>query len=273
MQKLCWPIASTVGSVLGKYYYNHNMINNLFYHCGATGDPPEAGCDDKITLWLIREAQADNTKALSLLGRVLEEFMDGDNIGNLINQDDKDAEKKRINRVLENYGLKYQFGGKIYASAVSHPSLHLKRILQDRDIPQIEEEFERAILNVETDPQTAATAASSILESLFKTYIEDEGLEMPSRRTISPLWTTVSKHLRLAPDQILDDDMKKILSGLTSIVNGIGSFRTHASSAHGKSRKIYRIQPRHARLVVHSAHTLAAFVLETWDSRKIQENE
>ena len=66
--------------------------------------------------------------------------------------------------------------------------------------------------------------------------------------------------------------MKKIISGLLSIVNGIGAFRTHASSAHGQGRKVYKLKPRHARLAVHSANTLAMFVLETWDEKKESQN-
>ena len=46
--------------------------------------------------------------------------------------------------------------------------------------------------------------------------------------------------------------------------------RTHASSAHGAGRRRYNIEPRHARLAVHAAHTIGLFVLESWAKR--QEN-
>ncbi|MEO9946799.1 abortive infection family protein [Paraglaciecola sp.] len=46
------------------------------------------------------------------------------------------------------------------------------------------------------------------------------------------------------------------------------SARTHASSAHGEGRKVYNLKPRHARLAINSAHTVALFVLETWDERR-----
>ena len=59
-----------------------------------------------------------------------------------------------------------------------------------------------------------------------------------------------------------------MLSGILSVVDGIGAFRTHASSAHGEGRKLYKLKPRHARLAIHSAHTLALFVLETWDENR-----
>ncbi|MFT6835524.1 MAG: hypothetical protein ACJA0H_001564 [Francisellaceae bacterium] len=49
-----------------------------------------------------------------------------------------------------------------------------------------------------------------------------------------------------------------------------GNARTHASSAHGEGRKLYNLKPRHAKLAIHSAHTLALFVLETWDKKYIE---
>ena len=124
--------------------------------------------------------------------------------------------------------------------------------------------------NVETDPPAAITAACSILESLCKVYIEDNDLEMPSKQSITPLWKVVSKDLGFDPSAVEDGDLKKILSGLTSAVDGIGSLRTHTGSAHGHVKKSYRIQARHARLAIHASHTLVVFVLETWAHRNPQ---
>ncbi|MCY1460920.1 hypothetical protein D9M71_785200 [compost metagenome] len=62
-------------------------------------------------------------------------------------------------------------------------------------------------------------------------------------------------------------DLQEIVSGIMATVNGIGALRTHASSAHGAGKKPYNIKPRHAKLAIHSAHTIAAFVLETWDEK------
>jgi hypothetical protein len=65
-----------------------------------------------------------------------------------------------------------------------------------------------------------------------------------------------------------DDDLKKVLSGMFSVVDGLGSLRTHAGSAHGHGRLRYKVTSRHARVAVNAASTLAAFVLETWEARK-----
>jgi hypothetical protein len=39
----------------------------------------------------------------------------------------------------------------------------------------------------------------SILESLFKVYIEDNCLELPADQSLKPLWRTVSKHIGFDP--------------------------------------------------------------------------
>lgn len=55
-------------------------------------------------------------------------------------------------------------------------------------------------------------------------------------------------------------------------MSGIGALRTHASSAHGYGKKVYSLKPRHARLAVRSAHTLATFVLESWQEKREARN-
>lgn len=59
-----------------------------------------------------------------------------------------------------------------------------------------------------------------------------------------------------------------ILGGLGAVVDGIGALRTHAGSAHGRGRRAYRVEARHARLAVHAAHTLVVFGIETWAARR-----
>jgi hypothetical protein len=100
------------------------------------------------------------------------------------------------------------------------------------------------------------------LESLFKTYIEDNNLEMPSEESIKPLWKVVRKDLKLDPAIVEDDDLRTILTGLAAIVEGTGSLRTHKGSAHGRGGKTtaYQLKPRHARLAAHAAFTLASYI-------------
>jgi hypothetical protein len=259
------PLATVVGEIIGGYYYHHRTIEALFYEAGASGDVPEGSCVTKVTEWLIREGKSDPGKALSILGKVVEEFMDGDIPRSSA---DKPKDKARLEAAFSRYSLAYGFGGRIYGAAVTVPSRSLGQKLRELSIAEVEEEFERAHRSVDVDPAAAVTAACAILEALCKAYIAEHGLDLPSNQTIKPIWGVVSKHLKIAPESVEEDDLKRILSGLTSIVDGIGSYRTHAGSAHGHGRRQYKVAPRHARLAVHSAHTLCLFVMETWQARR-----
>jgi Abortive infection C-terminus len=258
------PVCSIVGDVLGTIIYHHRTLETLFYEAGAVGEVPQGNCVTKCQTWLKR-MHTEVADPTAVLGKVLEEFMEVDRLGD----DRQEAARQRITDALARFGLSYHQGGLILGAVNALPTKSLKQVLKDRDLAGVDREFERALANVETDPPAAITAACSILESLFKVYIEDtDGLEMPSDQSLKPLWRTASKHLGLDPGTIEDDDVKKVLSGLNSVVDGIGALRTHVGSAHGRGRRAYRLQSRHARLAIHASHTLVGFFIETWDERK-----
>jgi hypothetical protein len=258
------PVCSIVGDVLGTLIYHHKTLEALFYAAGATGEVPEGNCVTKCQSWLKR-MHTDVADPTAVLGRVLEEFMEVDR-----SYDDRqEAGRKKITDVLGRFGLSYHSGGLVLGAAAALPTKSLTEVLKDRDLTAVDKEFARALANIESDPPAAITAACSILESLFKVYIEDTGgIDMPSDQSLKPLWRAASKHLGLDPASIEDEDVKKVLSGLNSVVDGIGSLRTHTGSAHGRGRRPYRPQARHARLAIHASHTLVGFFIETWDDRK-----
>jgi hypothetical protein len=258
------PVCSIVGDVLGSYHYHHVTLERLFYEARAVGQVPPGNCVVKCQSWLKRMHE-EVVNPAAVLGKLIEEFMEVDS---RYSNDAQEAGRKSIREVLARFGLSYRSGGLILGATAALPTKSLTEVLKARDLGEVDKEFERSLAHVESDPPAAIAAACSILESLFKVYIEDNGLEMPTDQSIKPLWKVVSKHVGFDPAAIEDEDIKKILSGLNSVVDGIGSLRTHRSTAHGQGRKAYRIQPRHARLAIHASHTLVGFLLETWDERK-----
>ncbi|MFW5658453.1 MAG: abortive infection family protein, partial [Bacteroidota bacterium] len=61
-----------------------------------------------------------------------------------------------------------------------------------------------------------------------------------------------------------DERFKQLLSGLISVVNGVSSIRNELGDAHGKEpTKKYRIDKRHAILMVKSAEALAEYLYLT----------
>jgi hypothetical protein len=175
--------------------------------------------------------------------------------------------KSKLEVTLSRCNLVYIKGG-IISDGTSASSRSLSEFIKGRDIPSIEAEFNRALENVNSEPREAVSAACNILESIFKVYIADEGLPKPLKQDLQNVWKVVRGDLGFDTKLVQDNDLKRVLSGILSIVDGIGAFRTHASSAHGEGRKLYKLKPRHARLAINSAHTIALFVLETWDEKR-----
>lgn len=264
MPKIPNSVIGAVSSVIAAYYYSHSTLNSLFMESGAPGDVPEGNCETKCTTWLRRCNNDPTLEPLVILGQVIQKFMD---------QDPSDYHEisegqRRIRDSLSKNQLSYQLNGVITLAGASLTTKTLVDYLKTGDFVSIEAEFERAINQLEQDPHAAITAASSIIEALCKTYIETLGLEMPNKQTISPIWRVVQEHLKLNLDATLREDQKRILQGLASIVDGVGSYRTHIGSAHGRGLAPPQITISEARLAVNASHSLVIFVMELWHSKQ-----
>lgn len=254
-------IIGAVSSVIAAYYYSHSKLNALFMECGAPGDAPEGNCEAKCGAWLKRCNDSPGVDSLAVLGRVIQQFMDQEPSDY---RPEIEAGQKRIRESLSRNQLSYQVNGHVTLAGASPAAKTLTDFLKAGDFASIEAEFVRAVSQLDRDPHAAITAASSIIEALCKTYIETFALEMPSKQTVVPLWRAVQTHLGLNIDPTLEDDQKRILQGLASIVDGIGAYRTHIGSAHGRGVLPPAIHVSEARLAVNASHTLVTFIMERW---------
>lgn len=266
------PVMAVLADNLPKLE-NHSGIDNLFLHADAPGDPPKGSKQAKTQEWL-RRVNKESKNPLSVLGKIIECYMEDPEQNENDNKiwgkpiiNPKKIFKENLTSILDRCNLQYISGGHI-SDGSSAPSKSLQEQIKRRNVPAIEDEFDRALEKVNSEPREAVSAACNILESMFKVYIADENLEMPQRQDLQNVWKVVKGDLGFEPGCIQDNDLIKILSGIISIVDGIGAFRTHASSAHGQGRKLYKVKSRHAQLAINSAHTIALFVLETWDEKK-----
>ncbi|MEM1203462.1 MAG: abortive infection family protein [Acidobacteriota bacterium] len=253
------PLIAALSEVVPEWQ-THAGIDTLFMHADAPGDPPDANKQIKVQEWL-RRSNRQSDDPLAVVGLIIEGIMEQDE-----ETEHSLPRKVRIEECLRRCGLQYVTGGRI-ASGASLPSLGLADLIRSHDLTAVENEFRRALENLESSPREAVSAACNILESICKCYIEVNGLEMPRKKDIKSVWSIVKKKLGFEPGVLEDDDLRKIVSGMLNAVDGIGSLRTHASSAHGQGRSFYRLESRHARLAVNAAHTVSMFVLETWQKR------
>lgn len=251
----------------------HASLNSLFFYADAPGDAPEGSKQVKTLEWL-RRINKECVDPLSILGKLIEGYMEAETsqptpspFNKFFDAKDEPTFRDVVNKALAKYGLSYVNGGFITAGG-SKPSLSLQEAIHGRNMPAIEMEFNRAMEHIHKEPKESVSAACNIVESVCKIYITDERLSMPAKQDLQSVWKVVKEDLGMNPQIIEDNDLRKILTGIFSIVDGIGAFRTHASTAHGAGRKSYKVLPRHARLAINSAHSLVLYILETWDDRK-----
>ncbi|OAI16756.1 MULTISPECIES: abortive infection family protein [Methylomonas] len=252
----------------------HATMDSLFMYANAPGDPPEGSKLTKAQSWLRRINTDESCDPLEIIGFLIESYMEPPLPEKAYSWEEEPSlnehQEKRIERLkqaLARANLQYIPGARVTHISGS-ASRSLKDIINKLDHTSIDQEFERALRNVESSPREAVSAACNILESVFKTYIEEENLETPNKQDLQPIWKIVRDDLGLDPSKIEDRDLKEILSGMFATVSGIGALRTHASSAHGAGKRMYSLKPRHARLAVHSAHTLVTFILESWHEKR-----
>jgi hypothetical protein len=258
------PLLSVVADIASDLE-THATLESLFMYSGALGDPPVGSKQAKALEWLRRINKDDSVDPMKIVGALVGNYMEA--VPKSWNEASLEAAQTRLNTVLLQCKLRYVTGGTL-TGALAAPSQSLEKVLQTFDFDSVNGEFARALENVTADPREAVSAASNILESFCKVYIAENNLDQPQKQDLKSVWTTVRKHLGFDPAVIEDRDLQTILGGLLATVEGIGALRTHASSAHGAGRNWYKLEPRHARLAIHAAHTVTLFALETWQKRK-----
>jgi hypothetical protein len=91
---------------------SHKTLDSLFLTAGVPGPPPGLGHTEKWKDWLFAAGQEPDVDSLTVLGNILEEFMD-------VPPTDFDAraaweqDRDRVVQCLENDGLRYYRGGRV----------------------------------------------------------------------------------------------------------------------------------------------------------------
>jgi hypothetical protein len=259
-------VIGAVSSVIAADYYSHSKLNALFLEAGAPGEVPEGNCEKKCTLWLKRCNQEPDIDAIQVLGQVIQNFMDREPPSSLFSNAQLETTLKegqdRIISSLAKNNLTYKSNGYVIKSGSTVASKTLEDYLKNGDFSSIEAEFDRALQNINTDPHASITASSSIIEAVLKHYIERHSLAMPPKMNIGPLWQTVRQNLTLNANAQLSDDQKKILTGITSIIDGVGAFRSHIGSAHGRGVTPPQISAYEARLAVNVSPSVVTFIMD-----------
>ncbi len=129
--------------------------------------------------------------------------------------------------------------------------------------------MEAAVLN---DPALAIGTAKELVETCCKTILQARDIEFGKSVELPELVKLAVKTLKLAPDDIPQrakaaDTIKRLLSNLATITQGIAELRNQYGTGHGKAAGSKGLGARHAKLAVGAASTLAVFLAETHNER------
>lgn len=119
------------------------------------------------------------------------------------------------------------------------------------------------------DYDGAITNARSLVEALLSSIENelDQNAPEPDGDLVRS-FNRVRILLNLDPGRKdISDALKQVLSGLTSVVNGLATMRNKMSDAHAVT---YKPAKHHAKLAVNAAKTLADFLFETMAYQKIK---
>lgn len=139
--------------------------------------------------------------------------------------------------------------------------------LEKYDAAHVQAAWSKALERRTSDAEGAITSARTLLESVCKHVLDDEGIEYNDKDDLPKLYRLTAEKLNIAPSQHTAEVFKQILGGCASVVEGLGTLRNRLSDAHGKGKIAARPAPRHAELAVNLSGALAMFVLSTWEER------
>lgn len=141
------------------------------------------------------------------------------------------------------------------------------------DAEYVGKQIERMETAIHDDPSLAIGTAKELVETCCKTILEECHVEFSSNLDLAQLVKKTARELALTPEDIPDGakaakTIKRLLSNLASITQGMAELRNSYGTGHGKSASAKGLQPRHAKLAVGAASTLVVFLLETYNERK-----
>ncbi|WP_375610871.1 MULTISPECIES: abortive infection family protein [unclassified Bartonella] len=280
------------------YHYTHNELDELFIASFAPSEIPEGTKIQKVKVWL-RVINSQCEEPLEVLGPLLSDFMekeyyDPDPTGLNSSLYKKTLQLKEDQRkvleTLKKDRLEYQRGGYIIKKELTSTqelqkagllsTEELQKRITEKELSAVEIEINRALENIEKDPREAVLFAANLLEASCKAYLDHHSIPYAenAHNTLPSLWEKVVKKAKIHPEdmkkenlknQDLDEnDLKMITSGLYQVVHGTMNLRNKKGAAHGRSKKdfeLINLKPRHARLTFNAAHSLSIYILELMD--------
>jgi hypothetical protein len=143
-----------------------------------------------------------------------------------------------------------------------------KHIAVEFSASYMTDQIARMEQSVETDPALAVGSAKELIETCCRTILHDRNLQPVANLDLSQLVKATLKELDLLPEDVSDkakgsDIIKRLLSNLATVTQGLAELRNLYGSGHGKDGRSRGLKPRHTKLAVGAATALTVFLFET----------
>jgi hypothetical protein len=209
---------------------------------------------------------SDVRKVLTVYENVLNQLEEADN-------EYAQTPFKSLKKWIEKDGFHYS-AGKL-TPILKHQDL---QVISDAaatfDAPELHRQIQRLQNAVEEDPALAIGTAKELVETTCKTILDARRIQYSENDDLAKLVKQARKALGLIPENIPHaakgaESIRRLLSNLGGIAQSMCELRNLYGTGHGEAGSTKGLSPRHARLAVGKAVTLATFLFETHQERNI----
>jgi hypothetical protein len=185
----------------------------------------------------------------------------------------RDESVRRLCACLKRDGYVFENGRILpITGAVSLSGLQAEAVKFDAEY--LAQQINRIEQSVDADPAHAIGSAKELIETCCKTILADRGAPCCEKLDVLPLVRRTLEELKLIPDGVPDEtkgarSIKSLLGSLASMCQSLAELRNLYGTGHGKGGRVKGLSPRHARLAVGGAVTLANFLFETHREREL----
>lgn len=165
------------------------------------------------------------------------------------------------------------FIGRFVGTSVSPGLNSARETFSGTDIGYVSQQITRMETAVNQDPELAIGTAKELVETCCKSILNECQVSFSKNDNLPKIVKATIQQLELTPKDIPDQakaskTIKRLLSNLATITQGVAELRNHYGTGHGKLSANKGLQARHAKLAVGSASTLAVFLAETYKVKK-----
>lgn len=237
--------------------------------CDLSYMPPESGERRRLVEQYYRTIDWANRDHILRVLSVYEEVL---RRAESLSDDFWKKEHKKLLWCLEKDGYKWTQNRISFGHGVAGLD-DIKAVAVTFDSKYMADQIQAMQAAIETNPWDAIGKAKDLIEITCKTILHERGKPVTGTPDVPTLSKLTLKELKLVPEGVAEaargaDVIKRLLSNLGTVGNGLAELRGLYGTGHGKYAESKGLTPRHARLAVGAAATLATFLFETHQATK-----